>query len=655
MRNTYLCLSLCMSILAGSTFAQEAYVTGNTKIKIEPNTLVYFGDNLNLNAAVNVDKVIENDGNVKIDGNFINNDIATDGKNFVSTWTSEYEYGQVIINEAKTADALSMQKGAIDPNSWSWGQFAIPFNFASTNAAMQSLFGGAYQNGSNRYTASMMKWDNVNKPEFDHLNNASTLSPTEYVILNLYYASAGIKNLMNSAPGGKMLYKGLPSNGLHAGISLGNNDYYGADNWNTWKEKKNSHNERYKTYIEDYLRDQFSEDATYGKYGYQYGNPYTSNIDLSNIGTNTGYDDGVYIQDLKGVYKFNDITWNPTVGTGGSSSSAVGAFKATFNGTTWAGDADALIIKPFEPFVLTLNSNTPQTFSFSDKLKTFTNLPRVIPTPFAKNQSNSQVGEYESEGITGDFYQLGLRLYNEDGSQTGNRVYVVVASGVENGVNHNFEAEYADFNNRTGFYLAQENVEGLPVKTSARKMDINAVNPDFVNKPIPMFLNRTAGDTKGYYVKADLFHHSIFNKLDTENQNFEDGNSFFFFDDKEDVMIPITTDFSYYIAPEDIYGQKLRYEVYWNADPLSRDHLGVNDEFAGSTIIYKNQNIHQVKFNENWTNAEVKVYDMTGRNIQTFENVNAKSDFAIKLPSKGVYVVRIKSNTGEVYTQKIIK
>lgn len=654
MKNNYLSLTVCLLLFAGVSLAQEAYITGTAKFKVEPNTLVYFGDDLNLTAAVNQQGVVENGGNIKIDGNFTNLETALNGTNFLSTWTTEDDYGQVIINDGKTASMLAMEKGVIDPDTFSWGQFAIPFNFGTANDAMQFLFGGAYQNGSNRYTASMMKWDNLSTPEFDHLNTGSTLSPTDYVILNLHYASAGIKNLMTTAPGAKMIYHGAPSNGVHAGVSIGNNNYYDADTWTVWKEKKNSYNERYKTYIEDHLRDVLTEDATYGKYGYQYGNPYTSNIDLSDIGSSAGYDDGVYIQNLRGVYKFNDLTWNPTVGTGGSSS--VGAFKATYNGTDWAGDAAALIIKPFEPFVLTLDSNTAQTFAFSDKLKTFTNTPRsTTVTPFMKNQTMNGGSDYGTEGSNGNFYQLGLNLYNTDGTFTGNRVYVVVASDVEDGEKNNFEAEYSDFNERTGFYLAQENAEGLPVKTSARKMDINAVSLDFVNKPIPMFLNRTTGDPLGYYLKADLFYESIFNQLKAEDQNYADGNSFFFYDDKEDVMLPITTDFAYYIAPDDIYGEKLKYEIYWNAEPLIKDEMGVSDEFAASTIIYKNQNVHQVKFNENWASADLKVYDLSGRNIQTFENVNTKSDFSIKLPANGVYVVRIKSNTGEVYTQKIIK
>lgn len=161
MKNNYLSLTVCLLLFAGVSLAQEAYITGTAKFKVEPNTLVYFGDDLNLTAAVNQQGVVENGGNIKIDGNFTNLETALNGTNFLSTWTTEDDYGQVIINDGKSANMLAMEKGVIDPVTFNWGQFAIPFNFTNTNEAMQFLFGGPYQNGSNRYTASMMSWNNT--------------------------------------------------------------------------------------------------------------------------------------------------------------------------------------------------------------------------------------------------------------------------------------------------------------------------------------------------------------------------------------------------------------------------------------------------------------------------------------------------------------
>src|SRR5690606_13878903 len=198
-----------------------------------------------------VNGVFENAGNVKVEGDYVNSVSGSTGANFVSTWTDNTNYGQVIINQASASGYLSMEKGKIDPATYNWGQFAVPFVYADAQEAMQGLFGTNYSNGGNRYYASMMVWDNVSKPEFDHLNNASSISPISYVILNLTYNSANIKGLMTGA--GKLQYYGRPANGLHSG-AMNPSMYFPALNWDGWKNQLNSHNERYHTYIDDKAR-----------------------------------------------------------------------------------------------------------------------------------------------------------------------------------------------------------------------------------------------------------------------------------------------------------------------------------------------------------------------------------------------------------------
>lgn len=635
MKDNYLIWLMSLSLLSGFAIAQNANVVGNIKVKVEPNTLFYFGEDLNLTEDVTENIVFENAGNVKIDGNFNNTHLT--GENFVSTWINKDTYGQVIINQSSDAGKLAMEKGKIDPSLFAWGQFAIPFGYTDAQEAMQNLFGVDYTSSTNRYNASMMVWNN-NKPRFDHLNSSSALNPGDYVILNLSDAAGNVLGAMNTND--VLIYKGAPTNKVHSITGISSNFYQTIGNeWNDWRSEQNYYSEKYHTYIEDHLRDLATDPANYGKHSYQFGNPYTSNIDLSLFADSN----------LIGVFKFGNLDWEEGVG---SSSSTGAAKKVTYNGTTWAGDAETLIAKPFEPFVLTYaDEQIPSSFDFNDSMKTFsmTSADHESVQPLIPGNSN-----YQTEGInSSDFYQLRLNLYDENDSFTGNRVFVVVTNGVENGTPNTLESEYSDFSDRNGFYLAQEDPEGLPVNSSARKMDINTVNLDFVNKPIPLFLNREVGDANGYYLKAELFYGNIFNKLNGENENYSDQNSFYFYDQSEDIFIPITTDFSYYIGPDDVYGEKTRYEVYWNADPDGR--LGLGEELAGSTIVYKDQLVHKVRFNENWTTAEVKVFDLSGRNIQTFNNVETKTDLTIKLDIPGVYFVRIKANTGEVYTQKILK
>ncbi|MBA5628274.1 T9SS type A sorting domain-containing protein [Moheibacter lacus] len=665
----YFLLAMCMGLAHGISDAQETYVTGTAKVKVQPNTLVYFGDNLNVTSTTNA--VFENAGNVKIDGDYVNP--SATGANFVSTWdvpSNNTSYGQVIINEASSSDRLTMEKGTIDPAVFNWGQFAMPFHFANVDEAMGFLFGTSYSSSNNRYQKSMMAWDNVQKPEFDHFNAGATLdanSPTAYYILNLEYNSGNIKSIMEAND--KLAYRGVASNEAFLNIPMNTNMYhFGGVPWSNWKGKKNTYNEKYQTYIDDKVRT-VADDAGYGRNFFQFGNPYTSNIDLAYIGSpaSPGYDDGNDIDGLLAVARVADLSYD---GSGSTSSAMV---VATYNEATnvWGGDASALLVKPFEPFIVVLNTaatNTGnRTINFSDKLKTFSMTPNSLGSGVTTSKNTgSDGGEMNEDGngfgfsststVRPKFYQLGLNLYKSNGAPAGNKAYVIVTnSGVTNGTDNALESEYSDFNAKTGFFLAQENLDGTPVPSSTRKMHINAVNMAYVNKPIPVFFNRKSGDLNGYYVKADLFYQDIFTKVSGDETNFVDGNSFFFYDRTEDVLMPITTEFNYYVDVSEKQVED-RYTVYWNGGPaFNKGEMELDETLASATVIYKDQQTHKIRFSDQWNSADIKVYDMSGRNIMSYKNVNTQADFELKLPNTGVYIVKAESNTGDVYTQKIIK
>lgn len=659
MRTNYLPLLMGLGLLSSPCFSQNAFITGTTPIDVKAETLVYFGQNLELTSGADngTTAVITNSGNIKVGGTYTN--ASATGDNFYNTWTDNTSYGQVIIaDQVPAAGYLAMEKGVINSTAFSWGQFAIPFNFGSANAAMTTLFGVPYSNGGNRYYASMMVWNNEDEPRFDHLTSSSAINPTDYVILNLTYNSAGIKPIMDS--NSKLTYRGIPSNIQHIPNQGSTAMYMPGTPWSTWKDMTNTYGEKFSTYIDDPLRNILTED-NYGKYIYEYGNPYTSNLNLAYIGMNSteGYDDGVQIENLAGVGQINSANW--VYGTGLTTSTMV---KATYNGSNqWAGDPESLIVKPFEPFLIILSIPDEQpSITFTDGLKTFAmhvgadidgNWP-PFPLIGGKTNPNQSDNPVVQDGFyQDDFYQLRLKLYDEEGNETGNRVIIVVNGEVENEVPNSYEAEYFDFEG-SGFYLAQERADGGHVTASQRKMDINAVNVDFVGKPIPMLFHRTEGDNTSYKIKAELFQGSIFNKLKNENENFNDGNTFFIYDNETDQLAEVKNGSVFNIEPIPLNGQKNRYEVYWNEGPTGKG-MGTNDELASATIIYRDNDSHFVKFSDKWSSAEVKVYDMSGRNIMTFDKVDTKNNLEIKLASRGVYAVKIKSNTGEVYTQKIIK
>lgn len=667
MRKYYLPL-ICVGLSSVALYSQDTYVTGNVTVKVQPNTLFYNGSDFIVTENVTESSVIMNEGNIKINGNFDNSSVSAsedggDGANFVSRWTDQNEYGQVIIaDDATSAGMLTMEKKAINPTTFTWGQFAIPYVFTNAKTALETLFPGIVYKSGTRYNHSIMTWDNAVRPEYDHKAPTTGISPTDYVLLNL----TSHTELIGYMEGGDPIlpYAGTPANGEFNAVYKPS--IYPTTVWNTWKNQKNTHNEKYSTYIEEHIR--VSNSTDFGRFYFQFGNPYTSNIDLSYIGTNT-VDDGVYVANLLGVVKISGAGWNQNVGI--ESSVAV---RATWDGAQWGGNPDALIIKPFEGFYVGLKADATldsRTFHFNDGLKTFSmtpaatvgtdpgdvmngkNAPEESGEPQAEDRMSASLSLSTSASRT-SFYQLGLNLFTEDGVATGNAVYVIVDSKSQTGIAQPLESDYADFNR--GFFLTQENADGSEVTTPNRIMQINTVHPKYVAKPIQLFFKKDAQDVNGYILKADLFYKNIFRKLG-EHTNYADGNSFFFYDKAQDVLMPITSDFSYYIErPEQT--QNSRYVIYWNGGPARNSgKMGAEDEAAaaGLTQVYKDGDLHKVRFDQSWQSADISVYDLTGRLIHKVNNVKTDVDYVLDLPNTATYVVKIQSGTGEVVTQKILK
>lgn len=674
MKKFYLPL-LCMGLLSTTLFSQNTFVTGNATVKVQPNTLFYHGGNFTVKAAASDPSVIINSGNIKINGSFVNE--VPEGKNFVSTYvdTPAESYGQVIINDDiatvlnSTQNMLSMEKKAINPLTSTWGQFAIPYQFTNVQTAHQKLFPNiAFVGAGSRYNHSVMTWDNMTRPEYDHIANGVVIKPTDYVILNLASGSP-LEDYMGNGTD-ILTYSGTPANAMYD-VKF-RPTIYPNKPWDQWKNSQNIYREKYVTYIEEHLRVSTSPD--FGRNYFQFGNPYTSNIDLSKIGTNAtpGDTDGVYVKDLLGVVKIVGMYWEEDEGV---DVAGVTHKRATYNsGTnTWGGDAEALIIKPFEGFYVGLTAAATQeerTFSFNDGLKTFSNTPALTPSggvvlvgktsdveTFSESPDSydkmSQNLSLSSVSNRSSFYQLGLNLYTEENVKTGNVVYVIVDSNSQSGITQPLEAIYTDF--YKGFFLTQENTDGSEVTTPNQVMQINTVHHKYVSKPIQLFFQTPENDYSGYYLKADLFYKNIFNKLKLEDGNYVDGNSFFFYDKVQDVLLPVTTDFSYYIErPEET--QSSRYVVYWNGGPIdNKGKMEVADELAGTTQVYKDGDFHKIRFDENWSSADIAVYDLAGRSVFKEDNVKTDVDYVLDLPKTIVYVVKIQSNSGETVTQKIIR
>lgn len=673
MKKNYLCF-FAFSIVftaAGILHGQNTYVTGAAKVKVESNTLFYHGGSFNVvNEAAGTANTIINEGNIQIVGGYTNTATTANasvaefdkGNNFVNVWNGVDSYGQVIIEDGATSTGyLTMQKNPIDTDAFDLGQFAIPFQYGTYNSedAFKFLFGSAIPYvgdcgvnvncGTTRYAQSLLSWDNV-EYESDAEPTGESVNSTKYYYLNFTSNGTGLKNIMDSHSSSNtpLSYKGIPTpNSVTLAMSIANHPYTATSQWNAsgcsgeggencWSRKRNNYNERLESYIDDAfvnIADVGANQTTYGKYGFQYGNPFTSNLDLS----------GLTLPNLRGVYKYSDVT--TTEENGGQGTTAVESqfVKATRTGAgQWTGSAEALIVKPFEGFGLHLNDDTGGSLTIGDAEKTFAMTPSGSVSPRLVN----------------DFHQLGLYLVKNDelGTPTGNHLFIVAMAEGVTGEKQEYESDYSGsinedtgfFTTTTGFYGLQESAD--EIVTDFTPLYINAINSnDYVAKPINIVFNR---NTEGSFkLKGDLYEGNIFNKL-TEG-GFQNDNKFYFHDTVEDVLMEIDSNFEYLIG-NDVESSFDRFVVYWNGYPEEDDTMGTADLISSRTIVFKHGSEYKVRFNDQWNSANLTVYDISGRVIYTANSINTTHDHVLGIKQPGVYVVKSQSEKGETELQKII-
>jgi len=85
------------------------------------------------------------------------------------------------------------------------------------------------------------------------------------------------------------------------------------------------------------------------------------------------------------------------------------------------------------------------------------------------------------------------------------------------------------------------------------------------------------------------------------------------------------------------------------------DRMEIAEEITSATQIYRDGEVHKIRFDKSWSSADVSVYDLAGRAILKENGVPTHLDYVLELPKAMIYVVKINSDTGETFTQKIVR
>lgn len=669
-----------------SVSAQDTYIKDAVIVKVNPSTLFYNGGNVNVttDATSGTTEKIINEGNIQVRGNFNNQN--TIGKNFVNKYNTSTEYGQLIIDQSSSVSGqLAIERSNINPSLNDYYPFGLPYqgdkieniinNITSNSSAFRGECAVNSDCGTNRYNQTILAWD-VKETEYDNVpKGTNVVAGANYTIntMNGAFKSflEGISASNKFATYGKPNNKAVTLNNVESGIVNKTKAEFSELNWGNWKNLINNYNERYVSYLGNNAPD---TNSRYGKNLHRFSNPFTSNLDLSDVSIANSWIKFVVNGVIKGptetfepttikfkIHKLADnyiVNWNNQSGGSNTNTTRISAYLQkdnTVNPYFWAGNPDALIVKPFEYFEIDyytmLKANNggsnivTANFNITDRQKTFIYDFTNGGTSGSYNRSSDITNTYnlledknlQSKGLIAgnDFTQLELFLL-EDNSILGDGVYLVNSSFYTTGNSVNESIS------KNPIFIFEEKNDGTIVTDSHTLLNqFNSL--DYVGKPIRLGFNNLI-EGHNYTINLRLFEQSILNKVD----NFSLGKYYLLDKSKNNVVeIDANTQIKF-VANPNINNQ---FELYWNEPPqvLGTDDLNKNN----ATYIYKDNTSKYVRFENSNTSAKIEIYDLTGRLISRNVDVSTNSDYKLNLAT-GVYVVVITYKDGKVVSQKTI-
>lgn len=590
--------------------------------------------------------IVQDEGDFKID----NGDFKTekdDGSNFVikqNQTSSPYNsYGQLWINNSSQSKVTGKVKKEYQADKHgAYQQIALPFNdkaFSELSSELGKTF------STSRWSENEILVYNNAKVESDHIKDLSSKTNSTSSSSGNYkssYYMLGAKGMDIST---MHILTGVPYSSDNSTVSLS-----GASegvNFGSNGNNRNSYRERYSTYMYDaFYSYSTSWEGTYGKNIYQFGNPFLTNLDLTKISS----DLQTKIQGIR--VAVSDVKYGRSAGT------TYAKYKyVTFTGTgSPVGDVDLAIIKPLQTFVVkmkdgqtgSLDLATLRTFAYKGaSLLSQGEEDMVIQSKNRKDQKLNLLSngfKQLSKSKNSSVKQLGIIALDEDGNELGRAYYAVYPNahtGTNNFVNAQVTASSTDV---IGTY--EENINGGYDEDAANAywLYINEANEsNYKGKDILLALY----SDKIKKVKFEIRENAErLNEGETKLSNRES----FYIDNGQDLLA-VKQGEEYPVS-----GQF--YRLYYGMPDTKS--LGTTESLqkpSNCVVVFdKDLGKHRLIFDPNWIEADVKVFDASGRLIIHERDHKTSNDLVISLPdTTSTYVVTAVSKKGEKFSQKIIK
>ncbi|MFC7347924.1 T9SS type A sorting domain-containing protein [Chryseobacterium zhengzhouense] len=643
------------------------HVDDTAKMYVSNGTLVYNGGGLQTRGTGNIDLY----GNMMVVGNNTSDVLRTittnatdpkfDGGNIVLHLNSgapvSATYGQLYITGIPQGNITGIvDKEYAATKHGSYQQIGIPFNGKSFSSLGTDLGNGTNAFNNTRWGGrEILKWNNdklrfdgsipVTAPitsftqagiTIDALSATSVTTPADrtayYTVGTTNWVTDAVRMVKGSpyADGitgaDRITLNSAPQLAVSFGVGTGNN--------------QNFYYEKYNTYIFDNFSTTLAWTGDWGRYTYQFSNPYLTNIDLSLI----GYDEGTSNTDNNDFGNNNiwgiavdpqNVVYNSSTGT---TSSYDLTQRVTFaaNGVP-NGNYNALVIKPLGTFKIKLRNGTNQLLDF-DNLRRFSATPRAATTSYsvtaAKNTNN------------GTIKQLGVLALDANGNQIGETYYVVSPDYATGHIQNSAISSVQAVTTPSAIIQTFEEAPtgGIDQNySSAYRLYINEANEtNYLGKRIDMSVFGSNVASLKFEIRDNA-------NLVADNTHILSGGTGFYYtvangqavQIKQGDVIPVANSNYglYYGAPQNVLNTN-------EAKPQSRTLITYHPAIDN----------YIVRFDPEWKSASIEVFDASGKLVISEKSVKTNSDYVIKLDSnlKAVYVVKVVGNDGTIVNSKIL-